>query len=239
MTEDVKTDNTTLLLGDCLERMKDIPYESVDLVLTDPPYNMTKTGNSCRPNYMPGGEILDGIPPNPTEWMSGVYGVLKEGSHFYTFCNKNDIRDYLNAADSVGFHFHNIINMIKDTNMPNRWYLKFTEPVLMFKKGKAKPINDLTSRDYESVIMPKGNSKRHPTEKPSKFMEKLVSNSTKHNELVLDPFMGSGTTGVAAMNLGRKFIGIEKNPSYFQIAKQRIVDIETPTTLSSFFGEDE
>jgi site-specific DNA-methyltransferase (adenine-specific) len=240
MTEDVKTDNVTLLIGDCLERMKEMPDGSVDLVLTDPPYNMTKTGNSCRPNYMPGGEILDGIPPSPVDWMAGVYRVLKEGSHFYSFCNKNDIRDYLNAADAAGFHLHNIINMIKDTNMPNRWYLKFTEPVLMFKKGKAKPINDLTSRDYEIVVMPKGASKQHPTEKPLKFMEKLVFNSTKENELVFDPFMGSGTTGMAAINLGRRFIGIEKNPSYFQIAKHRVCGDKTPpTTLSDFFGEDE
>jgi site-specific DNA-methyltransferase (adenine-specific) len=239
MTEDVKTDNVTLFLGDCLERMKEIPDGSVDLVLTDPPYNMTKTGNSCRPNYMPNGEILEGIPPKPNEWMSSVYRILSESSHFYTFCNKNDIRDYLNVADSVGFHFHNIINMIKDTKMPNRWYLKFTEPVLMFKKGRAKPINDLTSRDYEYVMMPKGKSKTHPTEKPLKFMEKLVFNSTNTNDLVFDPFMGSGTTGVASAKLGRKFIGIEKNPTYFQTAKTRIIDVETPTTISSFFGEDE
>ena len=211
-----------LLHGDCLVRMSEIPSGSVDLVLTDPPYRMTKTGNSCRPNYMPNGEILDGNVPDTREWFAQVYRVLRDQSHFYTFCNRNDMREYLNQAHEAGFHFHNMINMVKDTNMPNRWYLKFTEPVLFFKKGKAKPINDMTSRDYEFVSMPKGESKSHPTEKPLAFITKLVTNSSLHGDTVLDPFAGSGTTGVACANTGRKFIGIEKDPKYFEIAKQRI-----------------
>ena len=112
--------------------------------------------------------------------------------------------------------------MIKDTNMPNRWYLKFTEPILMFKKGKAKPIKDMTSRDYEFVKMPKGPTKIHPTEKPVAFIQKLLSNSSEICETVLDPFMGGGTTGVAAANTGRKFIGIEMSDEYFPIAEKRI-----------------
>ena len=129
---------------------------------------------------------------------------------------------YLLAAKKVGFHFHNQISMIKDTNMPNRWYLKYTEAVLMFKKGKAKPINDMTSRDYEFVVMPKGGAKRHPTEKPLSFMEKLVFNSSRVGDLVLDPFSGSGTTGVAAINLGRRYIGIECDPIFAEVSRERL-----------------
>lgn len=214
-----------LMHGDCLERMKEIPDGSVDLVLTDPPYTMTKTGNSCRPNYMPGGEILTGDVPPVDEWFEQVFRILNsQAAHFYTFCNRNDMRDYLNAANAVGFHFHNVINMIKDTNMPNRWYLKYTEPVLFFKKGKAKAINDKTSRDYEFVKMPKGSNKSHPTEKPINFIERLVTNSTQFGETVLDPFMGSGTTGVACANTGRRFIGIERDDKYFEIARKRIYE---------------
>ena len=165
-----------LIMGDCLEKLQEIEACSVDLVVTDPPYKMTKTGNSCRPNYMPGGEILDGDVPDPQIWFNQVFRVLRNGTHFYTFCNRNDLRTYLNAANSSGFDYHNMIAMIKDTNMPNRWYLKFTEMVLFFKKGKAKPINDMTSRDYEFVNMPKGVNKNHPTEKPLSFIEKLIYN---------------------------------------------------------------
>lgn len=208
-------------LGDCLELMRDIPSDSVDMVVTDPPYNMTKTGNSCRPNYMLNGEILNGIVPNVEEWMFECFRVMKSG-HFYTFVNKNDIRHYLNTAEKVGFRLHNIIAMIKNTKMPNRWYLKYTENILFFFKGKALAINDLTSRDYYFVDMPtmlKG--KLHPTQKPLDFIEKLITNSSTENQLILDPFSGSGTTAIAAENTGRRWIGIERDFNYYIKAVER------------------
>lgn len=215
--------NGEIWLGDCLELMKDIPSASVDLVLTDPPYNMTKTGNSCRPNYMPKGEILSGTVPDPLLWMTECYRVLKEG-HFYTFVNKNDLSTYLIAAEKSGFRLHNVITMIKNTKMPNRWYLKYSELLLFFFKGKAIAINDMTSRDYEIVEMPQiSNGKIHPTQKPLPFMEKIILNSSSGNDTVFDPFMGSGTTAIAAENTGRKWIGIERDFDYFMKAWQRIM----------------
>jgi site-specific DNA-methyltransferase (adenine-specific) len=215
-----------LIHGNCLEQMKNIPDASVDLVLTDPPYKMTKRGKSCRPNWMPnnmGDNVFDGKIPNPKEWMEQCFRVLKDGTHFYTFCNTNDITEYLQVAQDIGFKLHNIITMIKDTGMPNRWYLKNCEFVLFFRKGVAKPINDMTSRDWVKVCMPtKKTGKFHITEKPLSFIQKLVLNSSKENEVVLDCFMGSGTTGVACVNTNRKFIGIEVDDKYFQIAKERI-----------------
>lgn len=215
-----------LMHGDCLELMKTIPDGSVDLVLTDPPYTMTKRGRSCRPNWMPNNMgdnvFIDGI-PDAEVWMAECFRVLKNRTHFYTFCNTNDLCKYLETAKKVGFRFHNFISMIKDTGMPNRWYLKQTEILLFFRKGSAKPINDMTSRDWEFVKMPKkSNGKLHITQKPVDFVSKIVGNSTVYNEIVLDPFMGSGTTGVACKNLNRKFIGIEKDDKYFEIAKNRI-----------------
>lgn len=212
--------------GDCLELMKNIPDGSIDLVVTDPPYKMTKNGKSCRENYMPAsssGNIFSGELIKVGDWMSECFRVLKNQSHFYTFCNINDIRDYLNAAFECGFRLHNIITMIKDTKMPNRWYLKFTESILFFRKGVAKPINDMTSRDYEFVNMPtlrKG--KLHVTQKPLELIEKLVYNSSNETGLVLDPFAGSGTTLLAAKNLNRQFIGIEKEKEYYDICLERL-----------------
>lgn len=213
-------------LGDCLELMKKIPDGSVDLVLTDPPYRMTKNGKSCRPKYMPSSSsenLFKGRLPDINEWMLEIFRVLGNDSHFYTFANINSIQEYLNHAQNVGFKLHNIISMIKDTKMPNRWYLKYTEFVLFFRKGAAKPINDMTSRDYEFVKMPTiKTGKLHPTQKPYDFIEKLVRNSTTTMGLVLDPFVGSGTTLVAAKNLGRQFIGIEKEESYYNICLERL-----------------
>ena len=221
-----------LRLGDCLEVMKEIPDKSVDLVLTDPPYTMTKRGKSCRPNWMPdnmGDNVFDDEIPDTTDWFGECYRVLKEKTHFYTFCNTNDLSLYLTTATKVGFKFHNLITMIKDTGMPNRWYLKNCELILFFRKGEAKPINDMTSRDYVHVKMPtKKNGKLHVTQKPLSIIEKLVSNSSNEDDTVLDLFMGSGTTGVACRNLNRSFIGIEKDETYFKIAQERLNEARLP-----------
>jgi len=215
-----------LIHGDCLEKMKDIPDGSIDLILTDPPYTMTKFGKSCRPNYMKegmGDSLFEHKLPSVDEWMGLCYDKLKDGSHFYVFTNVVSLSEYLQSAKNNKFKLHNVISMIKNTKMPNRWYLKYTELVLFFRKGKAKIINDMTSRDYEIVEMPtKKNGKIHISQKPLNFIQKLVTNSSKENEKVLDLFMGSGTTGVACKNTNRNFIGIELDEKYFEIARDRI-----------------
>lgn len=216
--------------GDCLELMKDIPDGSIDLILTDPPYTMTKRGKSCRPNWMPnnmGDNVFSGSIPDPKLWMRECFRVLKDGTHFYTYCNTNDVRKFLNVAEDVGFRLHNVLTMIKNTGMPNRWYLKNCELILFFRKGKAKPINDMTSRDWFCVDMPtKKTGKLHITEKPIGIITTFVNNSSNPGDLVLDPFMGSGTTGVACVNTGRSFIGIEMDRQYFDIAERRINEVK-------------
>ena len=214
-----------LMQGDCLERMKEIPSGSVEMVLTDPPYRMTKRGRSCRPNWMPSGmgdNVFSGDIPPTSEWMPELFRVMGDG-HLYVFTNTISLQETLNAATDAGFKLHNIISMIKDTGMPNRWYYKQTELVLFMRKGKAIPINDYTSRDNVKVTMPtKKSGKLHITQKPLDFVTKLVTNSSKELGAVLDPFMGSGSTGVACANTGRKFIGIELDLNYFNIALDRI-----------------
>ena len=214
-----------LMMGDCLERMAEIEDGSVDLAIIDPPYRMTKRGKSCRPNWMPSGmgdNVFDGEIPKVTDWISEVYRTISVG-HAYIFTNTVSLQETLNAATEVGFKLHNIISMIKDTGMPNRWYYKQTELVLFMRKGKAIPINDYTSRDNYHVKMPTARSgKLHITQKPLGFVSKIVENSSQPGQTVIDPFMGSGTTGVACANTNRNFIGIERDTNYFQIAKDRI-----------------
>ena len=211
---------------DCIEGMKHIPSETIDLVIADPQYTMTKRGKSCRPNWMPnnmGSNVFEGEIPDVKVWMSECFRVMKDGTHLYTFCNTNDIQKYLNIAKEVGFRLHNIITMIKDTCMPNRWYLKHCELILFFRKGKAKPINNKGSKDYIFCKMPTlRNGKVHITQKPLDVITKLLINSSNIGETVLDPFIGSGTTAIAALSNKRNFIGFELSKEYFDIANNRI-----------------
>lgn len=225
-----KLDKINIFNGDAIELIKNIPDNSISFILTDPPYKMTKRGKSCRPNWMPnnmGENVFDGKIPKPKEWMSECYRILKEGSHFYTFCNTNDITEYLQIAKECGFKLHNIITMIKDTGMPNRWYFKNCELILFFRKGKAKPINDMTCRDWIQVKMPtKKTGKHHITEKPLSVIDMIVTNSSNEGEIVLDLFMGSATTGISCIKNNRIFIGFEKNINIFKVAKNRINDFK-------------
>ena len=224
-----------LLQGDCLELMKDIPDGSIDLIVTDPPYTMTKRGKSCRPNWMPnnmGDNVFDGALPDPDVWMRECFRILKDGTHFYTFCNTNDLQKFLNTAADSGFKLHNVLTMVKNTKMPNRWYMKNCELILFFRKGKAKPIKNMCCRDWFFVDMPtKKTGKLHITEKPLETIEMFVTNSSDAGAIVLDPFMGSGTTGVACVKTGRRFIGMELDPGYFDIAYNRITEAEKAVTV--------
>lgn len=214
-----------LLHGNCLELM-DSSIGKAKCAIVDPPYKMTKRGKSCRPNWMKnnmGDNVFKGEIPKTKDWMKKLYDSLEENAQVYIFTNTISINEYLNISSEVGFKLHNIITMIKDTGMPNRWYYKQCELILFLRKGRAYPINDFTSRDNIKVIMPKlKNGKLHITQKPLDIIKKFIENSTEEGEFVLDPFMGSGTTGVACKNLNRNFIGIELDEKYFKIAEERI-----------------
>lgn len=226
-----------MIQGDSLEKLDLILNGSVDLIVTDPPYKMTKQGKSCRPNYMKSGmgdNLFDGKLPNTKKWMDLCFAKLKENAHFYVFTNINSLHEYLNVAKESGFKLHNIISMIKDTKMPNRWYLKYTEFVLFFRKGKAFPINDMTSRDYEFVETPTlKNGKIHISQKPLIFIQKLVTNSSKEGDLVLDLFSGSGTLGEACLNTNRDFILIENDPIEFEKSRMRLEKVFKKYGISS------
>ncbi len=214
-----------ILRGDCVGLMKNLTKKA-KCAIVDPPYKMTKRGKSCRPNWMKsnmGDNVFNGEIPKTEDWMKGLYDSLEEDAQLYIFTNTISLQEYLNISSEVGFKLHNIITMIKDTGMPNRWYYKQCELILFLRKGRAYPINDFTSRDNIKVVMPKlKDGKLHITQKPLYIIEKLISNSTNEGDIVLDPFMGSGTTGVACKNINRDFIGIEIDEKYFDIAKERI-----------------
>lgn len=216
-----------LKCGDCLELMKDISTESVDLVVIDPPYKCISGGRPHLENQPSGilskndGKIFKYNDIKPEEWFPEIYRVLKEGTQCYVMTNTINLENYLTLARKVGFGLHSVLVWEKNNVTPSRWYMKNGEYTLFLRKGKAKTINNVGSKmvhKFDNII---GN-KKHPTEKPVELMELYVSNSTKEGDIVLDCFMGSGSTGVACKNLNRSFIGFEIDENYFNIAKERI-----------------
>lgn len=155
------------------------------------------------------------------EWLPEVYRVLKPDTHCYVMINARNVKELQEAAEEAGFTFQNLIVWDKGNSTPNKYYMNAYELILMLRKGKAKNINNMGTANILRVpnIV---RTKKHPTEKPSELMQILVENSTNKDDLVLDPFMGVGGVGIACKNTDRRFIGIEIDEKYYNIAEQRI-----------------
>lgn len=215
--------------GDCLELMKDIPDGSIDLVATDCPYHIVSGGctNKGKGNGIfqkekaSNGKLFDHNEIEFSEWLPDVYRVLKPATHCYIFCNGRNLKELQQAAENAGFSYQNTLVWDKGNVTPNRYYMGACEFILMLKKGKARTINN---RGCSNVLRVKNKvgKKHHPTEKPVDLMRILVENSTKPGDIVFDPFMGSGSTGIACVDTGRRFIGMELDKQYFDIAMNRI-----------------
>ena len=219
--------NVNLMKGDCLELMKSIPDGSIDLCVSDIPYKLTGGGkgdgvNSKRPK----GILVDNSQlmkvPKFEDWLPELYRVMKNGTHIYLMCNFKNLNDLMNKSLAVGFKHINLLVWEKNNCTPSQFYMKNCEYTLLLRKGSSKYINDIggskTVHKFENII---GN-KVHPTEKPTDLMEFYVKNSSNECDVVLDMFMGSGSTGVACVNTNRNFIGIELDENYFNIAESRI-----------------
>jgi len=221
-----------IICGDCLTVMRDIPDKSVDLVLTDPPYlceinggaGMAKTWNS-RNNFF---EMIEDF----SEYAKEMHRILKDNSHCIVFTNSKSLQNSINQFTKV-FKFIDLLTMVKNNAYPiGGYYLRNTEFALLLTKG-FKRINDETQKNIfyaESV-----KNEIHPTIKPLSVIEKMIIQSTQKEQVVLDPFLGSGTTAVAAHNTGRFFIGIEKEPKYVEIARKRV---EQAQAQQSLFGTE-
>lgn len=132
----------------------------------------------------------------------------------------------LNTFTNAGFHFIKSLVWDKGNKIMGQYYMSQFEYILFFRKGKGIRINNCGTSDILSVknIKTKGEDGRnlHDTEKPVELMQILIENSSKENDVVIDPFMGIGTTGIACLNTNRKFIGIEIDNKYFGIAQSRL-----------------
>ena len=221
-----------LINGNCLDTLKNIPNESIDLIVTDPPYPTTSRGNAGNSGGMlqkdinKKGRVFTHNNINCKEYAPEFYRLLKDGSHCYVMTNHINLIDMLNTFTDVGFHFIKSLIWNKGNKIMGQYYMSQYEYILFFRKGKGKKINNCGTSDILSIPNKKTKDKDgkniHDTEKPIELMEVLVNNSSQENELVLDPFMGVGSTGIACIKNNRNFIGIEIDENYFNIAKERI-----------------
>lgn len=217
-----------LINGDALAVMADMKASSVDLIMTDPPFRVISGGSNIgagdgRPTGILAkndGKIFKHNNVKPSDYLAECYRVLRPGRDAYFMTNNLNLNQMLNDADDCGFKFHGLLTWNKNTCTPSRWYMKDLEMVLYFYKPPARPINN--PGDKQSFPCDNPRDKQHPTEKPVALMQRYIGNSAQRGWKVLDPFMGSGSTGVAALNVGCRFIGIELDKTYFNVAEKRL-----------------
>ena len=221
-----------LRCGDCLTAIKNMPDMCIDLIVTDPPYKLTSRGSSgtmggyWKEEKAKKGVIFDNNSISCKEYLPEFYRILKNKSILYLMCNNTNLQEMINVATQSGFKFVKSLIWEKGNKICGRYYMNCFEYILLFRKGGDKPIKNCGTPDILKVPIKKQkdiNGKNlHNTEKPVELMKILIENSSDENDIILDPFMGIGSTGIASKELKRNFIGIELDEKYFEIAKERI-----------------
>jgi DNA modification methylase len=215
-----------LRLGDCLEIMQSIPDKSIDLCLTDPPYNIARNNNFSTMGRagIDFGEWDRGF--DLFSYIDQVSRILKKNGSFVVFNAWRNLGAIADYAEKQGFDTKDMIRLEKSNPMPrnrDRRYITDYECAIWFVKKGAKWTFNRQDNKYQRPKFVAGiESGLHPTQKNLGLMQELLKIHSNQKDIVIDPFMGSGTTGVACKNLGRKFIGIEQDANYFEIAKNRI-----------------
>jgi site-specific DNA-methyltransferase (adenine-specific) len=209
-----------LMQGDCLERMKEIPDGSVDMILTDPPYGIDYQSNFRKEkfNKIANDKKID------MGFIDDAYRKLKDGGAIYLFTRWDVYPEWKVDIERAGFKLKNLLVWHKaggGLGDLKGAYIYNHEFCIYATKGR-RLLNGKRSSDV--LQFSKGNTSeyKHPTQKPLDLIAFLLEKSSLCNDVILDPFMGSGTTGVAAKNLNRSFIGIELDLDYFNIALERI-----------------
>lgn len=243
--------DVTLHLGDCLDFMRTLPDGSIDAVVTDPPYNLGKfmkdrdtNLKKMRDNYF-GAAGWDDL--EFADWETAMDGffeeavrVLKRGGAMIVFMSIIKVETLIRTAERHGLYYKTTGIWHKQNPMPRNMNLHFVNSTeawiyFMYKKKTGTFNNDgKVIHDFiETSVTPAGERKhgKHPTQKPEQLMSHFIKLLTNEGDMVLDPFMGSGTTGMAAVLEGRDFIGIELNAEYLEIAERRIAEAQAHVPL--------
>ncbi len=249
-----------LYQGDVLDVLKKLPSESVDCVWTDPPYNLSNDGITCVAGRMvpvnkgdwDRSRGIEGDFQFNLAWLEHCYRILKPTGSIW-------VTGTLHVHPSVGMALlHNGFRLLNDIvwekpnpppNLGCRTFTHATELVLWASKAQ-KGDSDRYKFNYEEMKLENGNKQmksiwkfqtprkgtdetkfgRHPTQKPVALVDRCLRASTDPGDVVLDPFVGSGTSGVASVAIGRMFMGIDLSETYLQIAKARLSTISSQKT---------
>ncbi|MCK9536983.1 MAG: site-specific DNA-methyltransferase [Bacilli bacterium] len=232
---------------DCINVLSTLQEASVDMIFADPPYFLSNNGKSISSGKVVSvnkgdwdkKENYSDILLFTKRWMQGCYRVLKNTGTIWVSGTKHNIFDVKRVMDEIGFSIINIIIWKKIDPPPliykNKYRFSY-EFIIWAKKGKYHYFNydamyKVDNNEMHdvwflpSVSMSEKKYGRHPTQKPECLLERIIIASTKEGDVVLDPFMGSGTTCVVAKRLNRKWIGIDKEREFCAIAKLRLANI--------------
>lgn len=226
-----------LIQGDCLERMAEMPDGSVDAVVTDPPYcsggvsessRTAAKGQGLRSENLSrfGWFVGDNMTTAGIIWLLRNIAleslrVLGGSGSLLMFCDWRMLHNLAPAVESAGLRYQGLVVWDKGSIGMGNGFRCQHELVMHFTCGAPKYYNRSTGNVLSSKRIG-AKEREHQTQKPVELMERLINVVVPEGGMVLDPFMGSASTGVAAINTGRKFIGIERDEAYFAIAQQRI-----------------
>lgn len=225
---------TSVRQGDAIEWLHCCDSNSVDLVITDPPYESLekhrlttnkKTGVTKNRGRIP--RLVDWFPVFPNarfpELFSELYRVMRKNTHLYMFCDAETMFFIKPMAEAAGFKFWKPLVWDKQCIGMGYHYRSRYEFVLFFEKGKRK-LADLGIPDVLESKRIRGSKRNpaYPTEKPVEIAKTLIEQSTKPDELVIDPFCGSGSVGVAALMSNRQFIGVDVSERAVELARDRL-----------------
>ena len=240
-----------LIHGDCLKILKNIPEKSIDMVFADPPYFLSSNGVTCHSGKQVSvnkGEWDKTLSPQDKlkfnrKWIKEVRAILKDNGTLWISGTLHNIYSIGVALEMEDFSIINNITWEKPNPAPNlacRCFTHSTETILWArkqltekKKGNhyfnydlMKEINSgKQMKDVWRLPLPSREEKKegkHPTQKPLSVLDRIILASTKEDDIILDPFNGSGTTGISAYRLHRNYIGIEKEIQYIELTKKRI-----------------
>lgn len=218
--------NYNLFNDDCLKVMKDIEDDSIDLIVTDPPYLIDyKTNRRLNKEHKFCKSILNDTNEQCiSDYIKESYRILKDNTAMYIFCNSNKVDFFKRELEKSGFVIKNMIIWEK-----NNWtagdlkaqYGKQYEIIFLVNKGRkfinGKRLSDIWKYDRVSP-----NKALHQNQKPVELLKQCILKHSNENDLVFDGFMGSGSTGIACLETNRRFIGVELDKEYFDIAEERL-----------------
>lgn len=242
--------------GDCIELMKNIPDNSVDLIFADPPYNLQLNNELYRPNQTKVDAVddewdkfnsFDEYDEFSRKWLSECKRILKDTGSLWVIGTYHNIFRIGTIIQDLGFWILNDVIWIKTNPMPNFkgtrfnnahetliWATKSKNSKYTFHYHSLKIFNDDLQMRSDWIIpicqgeerIKVNGKKAHSTQKPEELLYRIIISTSNSDDIVFDPFSGSGTTLAVAKKLGRKFLGFEKDKTYVKISKERLTKIK-------------